>query len=65
MSPTSEMAQFDSCVCGDYRKDHSGRGGACAYNQPNVGHHGAPDCDEFRLSRTATEVPKFYRRVRP
>ncbi len=63
--PTAEevvkLADFDTCACGDYRKDHKGGTGACIHNKPGDLTHGFEDCNEFRLSRRATEIPTHYR----
>lgn len=42
----------DECVCGDARKSHKNYTGKCAFNKNGggVGHHGTPDCDQFRLA---------------
>lgn len=50
--PREAETPDDICVCGDYRKHHR-TDGRCLFNRHgfgNVGHGGAPDCDEFRLS---------------
>ncbi len=58
------LTDFDTCECGDYRRSHKGGVGSCAFNLPSgLGHHGARNCDEFRLSRKATELPEFYRKA--
>jgi hypothetical protein len=42
----------DECECGDARESHADGVGKCAFNRNGggVGHHGAPDCDRFRLA---------------
>lgn len=46
----------DVCECGDYRDQHDAQG-RCLFNKPNgMGHHGAPNCVEFRLSRIAGPI---------
>lgn len=49
---TREAARFDICECGDYREQHEANG-ACRLN--DLGHGGAPDCHEFRLSKLSSE----------
>ena len=51
---------FDTCMCGDYRKDHAGGTGACIHNKPRDMTHGYKDCTEFRLHREAVVIPPPY-----
>lgn len=48
----------DVCKCGDYRLNHEDGTGACCFNigawGMGSGHHGAPDCNEFRLAHEAS-----------
>jgi len=51
MTTTRQINQLADqiCVCGDPRRDHKGGDGPCSFNKPEgLGHHGAPNCDEFR-----------------
>lgn len=44
---------LDTCVCGDYRRDHENGSGPCLHNKPRDLTHGYLDCMSFRLSRRA------------
>jgi hypothetical protein len=48
----------DVCECGDYRHQHQAGVGSCCFNAAigGAGHHGAPDCNRFRLSLKANEA---------
>lgn len=54
------MRDFDTCLCGDYRRDHKGGSGPCLHNKPRDLTHGYRDCDTFRLSQEATEIPAAF-----
>jgi len=41
-------SDLDECYCGDYRKQHRGKTGACQLN--GLGHHGAGSCRRFLLT---------------
>lgn len=55
----SELRDFDMCACGDYRRDHKDGTGRC--RMPDDLTHGFKPCLEFRLSKTATEIPASFR----
>lgn len=64
---------LDTCDCGDYRRDHKGGTGACAFNRERPryegddGHMGAGACHQFRLceraiDRAAKAIAPLYQR---
>ncbi len=53
------LRDFDTCKCGDYRRDHVDGIGPCRHNKPRDMTHGYKDCTEFRLSSEATELPSW------
>ncbi len=57
----TELRDFDTCACGDYRRDHKDGAGACIFNHTPGGPHGQNQCATFRLHKAATEVPDFYK----
>lgn len=47
---------LDECECGDYRRDHVNRTGACKFNSPHFDVcHADVDCTAFRLFCRAGE----------
>lgn len=52
----AEAADFDCCVCGDYRKDHKGGTGPCAFNNDYKSGgltHGFKKCLSFMFAKAA------------
>ena len=54
------LQDFDTCACGDYRKDHKDGDGPCAFNHIPGNVHGQSQCFKFRLSKTAVTIPAPY-----
>lgn len=53
-----KLADFDTCVCGDYRHQHVNGVGACRLN--GLGHGGPGLCRKFQIGEAATNIPKPY-----
>jgi len=53
------LVDFDTCECGDYRRDHVDGVGPCRL--PNTLVHGYKPCERFRLSEKAMAMPAFFR----
>jgi len=51
-----KLRDFDGCECGDYRHQHVDGVGRCTLGSLCTPSH----CQKFRLSTTATEIPKPY-----
>jgi hypothetical protein len=54
-----KLSDFDTCTCGDYRRDHKDGTGRCC--MPDDLTHGFEPCLSFRLVKAATEVPPPFR----
>lgn len=57
------LSDFDTCECGDYRKDHVDGIGRC--RMPDDLTHGFHACLSFRLTKSATEIPAPYTALEP
>ena len=62
-----DPTMHDVCECGCYRFQHWRGTGPCIFNKddplaPGLGHSGAPDCQEFRLSLEHDEVFQAHKR---
>lgn len=58
--PDYQLRDFDLCVCGDYRHQHSQSGhGPSRLNDLN---YGGRKCLRFRLASVAKGIPAFYAR---
>ena len=58
--PDLNLDDFDTCKCGDYRRDHIDGIGPCRHNQPRDLSHGYEDCQRFRLHERATVIPEPF-----